>query len=166
LRFEIYAIVAVPFYKHIILYLQHHRAVSEGWTTDFLCDLGYDEFKEVLAPIVGNCTVAFSCRYIQCPRQPTALKGLASYAVFHFTFNVDQFTLTSKTLYKQYQYAVDSNNVPDHKLIPHKFPLLKCDFVRQRNCGDKIFHKHCVTETERVPVRWSTLHTICRPSLF
>ena len=39
LRFKMYAIVAVPFYKPIILYLQYHRAVSEVWTTDFLCDL-------------------------------------------------------------------------------------------------------------------------------
>jgi hypothetical protein len=71
-----------------------------------------------------------------CLRQPPALKGLVSYMIFHLTFNVDQFTLTSRTLYKQYQHAVHSNIVPNQKLIPHAFSLLKCDFLRQRNCGD------------------------------
>jgi len=55
---------------------------------------------------------------------PTAnplLRGLASHTVFHLTFNLSEFALTSRTLYRQYLCAVESNIVPEDKLVPLTF---------------------------------------------
>jgi len=118
-----YAIVAVPFGDELtILYLQHHRASSDGWPTDFLCVYCLKEFQQVLAPIVGNCSLERSCRCKVCLRQPPTLRGSASYTLLHFTFNVNQFTLNGMTLYEQYKHAVRSSLVPNHRLVPHTFP--------------------------------------------
>jgi hypothetical protein len=54
-RFEMYAIVVIPD-KLKILYLKLHRSSSEGWKTNSLCDTCFDEFKEMLLPIIGNCS--------------------------------------------------------------------------------------------------------------
>jgi len=62
-RFKMYAIVAVPFGDEpTILYLQHHRATSDGWPKDFLCVYCLEEFQQVLAQIVGNCSMERSYR--------------------------------------------------------------------------------------------------------
>jgi len=99
----------VPFDTPTILYLQNHRAASEGLRADFLCDYCFDEFALVLAPIFDFCNPERSCRCNLCLRQPPNLRGSASYTVFHFTFNVDQSTTTNTMLYKQYEPAVNSN---------------------------------------------------------
>ena len=91
-----YAIVAVLFDTPTLLYLHYHRTASEGWSTEFLCDYCFDEFKVVISPNVGNCNFERSCRYNLCLRRPPTLGGSALYAVFHFAFNVYEFTLTSK----------------------------------------------------------------------
>jgi len=54
-----------------------------------------DEFKKVNAPVVGNYIHGVSCICNVCLRQPPTLKGSASHAVYHLTFNVVQFALTS-----------------------------------------------------------------------
>ena len=60
--------------------------------------------------------------------------------------------------YSQYVYAVNSNEVLLHKLVPDSYPTLNCDFTRHRNVWGKKFYKKCVIETEQVPVRWSTFN--------
>jgi hypothetical protein len=83
-------------------------------------------------------------------------RGLASQAVFHCTFNINQFKLTRGITYDQYVYVVNSNTVPFQKLAPDTYLTLSCDFIRQRNIRDKKFYKNCVIQSERVPVMWST----------
>jgi len=158
-RFKMYAIVAVPFGDEpTILYLQNHRVASDGCPTDFLCVYFLEEFQQVLAPIVGNCSLERSFRCHVCLRQQPTLRGSASYTLFHLTFNVNQFTLNGMTLYEQYKHAVRSSLVPNHRLVSHTFPVLKCNFVRSRRCGIKRFHYRCVNPAERVVVMWSTFH--------
>jgi len=158
-RFKMYAIVAVPFGDEpTILYLQHLRAASDGWPTDFLYVYCLEEFQQVLAPIVGNCNLERCCRWNVCLSQTPTLRNSASYTVFHVTFNVNQFTLNGMTLYEQFKHAVRSSLVPNHRLVPHTFPVLKCNFVRSRHCGIKRFHYRCVNPAERVVKMWSTFH--------
>ena len=51
-----------------------------------------------------------------CLRQVSSIRSLASYTDFHLTLTLFQFTLSSKTLYHQFVYAADSNNVPVDRL--------------------------------------------------
>lgn len=141
-----------------ILYLKHHRADSEGWITNSLCDLCFDEFKGILVPIVHNCMFGLSCKYNICLFQPPSLRGLASHVVFHLTFNVGQFELTRETTYGQFLHVVNSNKFPYQKLFPDSYPTLNCDFIRKRNDRGKKYHINCVIGSERVTVRWSTFH--------
>jgi len=100
-----YAIVAMPFDTLKILYLKHHRAASDGWIMNLLCDMCFEEFEEILVPIISNCNFELEC--ILCLRQPPSLRGLALQAVFHFTFISDQFELTRDITHDQ--YVVNSN---------------------------------------------------------
>lgn len=125
--FKMYAIVCVPFDTPTFLYFNHHRATSDGWKSFNYCD----DFQSLMKPFVGNCTSEPSC---QCPvslRQPPSLRNLASHTVFHFTFNLSPFTLSNRTLYHQYLYAVESATVSEDELIPNTFfpySELKCIF--------------------------------------
>ena len=95
---------------------------------------------------------------MQCVSPSTADPQRFSFVYcFYLTFNVNQFTLNGMTLYEQYKHVVLSNLVPSHRLVPHTFPLLKCNFVRNRHCGIKRFHYRCVNPAERV-VMWSPFH--------
>ena len=130
--FNMYAIVSVPLSTPTVFYLRHHRAASEGWTSGSQCTECSKEFKLLLQPFVGNCTKTYSCRCNVCLRQPPSLRSLASYTVFHLTFNLSAFTLTSKTLYYQYLYAAESGIVSDDRLVPHEFTSLYNNFVRDK----------------------------------
>ena len=111
--FKLYALFAAPFDPSPkILHPQHHRAGSDGWKSDFLSDIYFDEFKTALAPVVSSGSHGESCICNVGLRQPSILKGSASHVLFHLTFNVVQFALTNRTLYEQYRYAVQSNIVP------------------------------------------------------
>lgn len=140
--FKMYVIVAVPFDKPRLLYLLYPVKAGQQISYAITALKNLNKYSHRLSAII-HFNVPADVIYL-CLRQPPTLKGMASYTVFHFTFNVDQFRLTSRTPYKQHQQAVHSNIVPNQKLIPHTYPLLKCDFVRQRNCGDKRFHNECV----------------------
>jgi len=92
-----------------------------------------------------------------CIRQPPSLRSVASHTVFHLNFNLTSFTLTDKTLYHQYLYAVESNVVPDGMLIPLTFSHLKCSFVRDKRYSfSEPFHDARVIPSERY---WSTAYT-------
>jgi hypothetical protein len=62
-KFKMYAIVAITYVTPKILYLKHHKAASECWITNLLCDLCLCEFKVVLVPIISNCNfvLIFKC---------------------------------------------------------------------------------------------------------
>ena len=106
-----YSIVCVPLNTPTVLYLQHHRSNSDGWESLVLCKNCLKEILSILQPMVGNSTLDPTCRCNVCLRQPPSLRNLASHTVFHYTFNSSQFTLTVRTLYHQYLYAVESQEV-------------------------------------------------------
>ena len=95
-----YSIVCVPLNTPTILYSQHHMSNSDGWESLGLCNDCLKEILSVLRPMVGNCTLDSSCRCIVCLRQPPSIRNLASHTVFHYAFNLSQFTLTDRTLYQ------------------------------------------------------------------
>ena len=99
-----------------------------------------------------------SCRCNVCLRQPPTLRGSASYTVFHLTFNVNQFTLNGMTQHEQYKHVVRSSLVPNRRLVPHTFHVLKYNFVRSRHCGIKRFHYRWANPVERIVVMWSNFH--------
>jgi hypothetical protein len=72
LQFKKYAIVAVPFEIPTIFYLKHYRATSEGWKTSLLCEICFDEYREILAPYISPSSGP-SCRCTVCLRQPPSL---------------------------------------------------------------------------------------------
>jgi len=125
---NMYAKVCVSLNTTTVFYLHHHRAASDGWTSDCLCDGYLEEFRLILQPFVGNCTYGRSCGCNVCLRQPPSLRGLASHTVFRLTFNLSEFALTIGTLYHQYFYAVEWNIFPDHRLVPLTFSRLQCTF--------------------------------------
>jgi len=129
---KMFAIVCVPLNTPTVLFLNHHRAVRDVWTSDILCDECLEEFRLILFPFVGNCTSDRSCRCNVCLRQPPSLRSFASYTDFHLTFNSSKFTPTRRTLYHQYLYAVKLNIVPDERLVPLAFSPFKCTFVRDK----------------------------------
>jgi len=51
-----YSIVCIPLNTPTVLYLQHHRAISDGWESLVLCNDCLKEILSILQPIVGNCT--------------------------------------------------------------------------------------------------------------
>ena len=107
----------------------------------------------MLQPFVGNCTSYHSGRFNVCLRRPPSFRSLASHTVLQFTFNLSQFTLSGKTLFHQYLYAVESNTVSEEELVPLTFLTFsswKCTFVRDKRCeSSKKFHHDCVILSER-----------------
>ena len=65
-KFKMYAIVTIPLDTPKILYLKHHRDVSEGWITNSLCDMCFDEFNETLEPIISNYSFGLPRRCNLC----------------------------------------------------------------------------------------------------
>ena len=99
--FKMYGIVCVPLDTPTVLYLHHHAATSGGWTPDYLCKVCLNEFQPILRPFICDSSSTRSCRYNVCVRQAPSLRSLASYTVFHVTFNLSEFELTRRTLYHQ-----------------------------------------------------------------
>jgi hypothetical protein len=79
---------------------------------------------------MGNCSFEVSCMCNICLRQPPSLRRLASQAVFHVRYNIDQFELTAETLYDNYKFAADSKKVSFSKLVPVTFPTLHCNLPK------------------------------------
>ena len=96
-----------------------------------------------------------------CPSNPS-LRSLASYAVFHITNNLSEFTLSSETLYHHYVRAVKSKIVPTERLIPNTFPHLRCTFARGMiSPSVKRYHKACV-DPSQFPWYTQTGNTVTR----
>jgi len=108
---KMYAIFCVPLDTPTVLYLNHHKAVSDGWTSDTFCDECLEVFRLLPQPFLGNCTHERSCECNVCSRQPPSLRRLASHTVFHLTLHLSNFTLTGRTLHHQYLFAMESNIV-------------------------------------------------------
>jgi len=133
-----YAIVCVPFDTPTVLYLNYHRATGDGWKSFNYCDDCTEDFQRIIKPFVGECTSELSCQCPVCVRQPLSLRNLASNTVFHFTFNIFPFTLSKRSLYYQYLYAVESATVSEEEFIPQTFfpySELTCIFVRRSRCA-------------------------------
>jgi len=159
--FKMYALICVPLETPRVLHFYHHRAATDGWKSDCLCDVFSEEYRHLLQPFVGNSTSDRSCRCNVSPRQAPSLSNLASHTVFHLTFNLSQFTLSGITLYHQYLYAVESTTVSEEELVPltvFTFSTLKCTFVRDKRCGSsKRFHNDCVIPSDRY---WPATYTM------
>jgi len=84
-RFKMYAIVAVPFGDEpTILYLQHHRAASDGWPTEFLWVNCLEEFQQVLALIlVWNVPADAMC--VSVNRRPSEVRLRILFSISHST---------------------------------------------------------------------------------
>jgi len=115
---KIYPIVCLPLNTPSVQFLQYHRAASEGWESSILCDEFSEEIQRVLQQFVGNCSSDRSCRCNVCLRQPQSLRNLASHTVFHYTFNLSQFTVSDRILYHKYLYAMESQKVSEDDLVP------------------------------------------------
>jgi len=141
-----YGIVCVPLDSPKVLYLRHYETTSEGWTQTSLCRPCFKDYRTRSNPFLPTCMGSSSCRCQVCLRQPPSLRSLASYTVFHITYNLLEFALSSGTRYQHYVRAVTSNIVPVDRLIPRSFPKLSCTFVRATGCCiSKRFHKACLT---------------------
>jgi len=94
-----------------------------------------------------------------CLRHAPSLRSLASYTIFHLTFNLSEYTLTHRTFYHQYVYAAESNIVAVDSFIPLTFTKLQFNFVRDNRCDiRKRFQKACVIPSGRY---WSTYYEEC-----
>jgi hypothetical protein len=150
-----FAITAVPFDKDLrVLYLKHHRAASDGRTIHWLCYRCRNDYKNNIRNLFNKCNLSDKGTCKLCLRHPPSLRGLASRTIFHFTYNIEHFTLTHETTYDQYVYAVHSKQVPFRNLIPNMYPKLMCKFTKEINRDDKL-HFDCVCETDRDLVMWS-----------
>lgn len=153
--FKLYAIVCVPLKTPTFFYLRHHRATSNWLDIRFPMRQCLEEFRHTLI-VVGDCTNTCSCGCNVWLRELLTIRSMASHRVFHLNFNLSQFTLTSRTLYHQYIYAVEQNIFPIDRLISLTFSKLQCTFVRDKRCEiSKRFHNDCVIPCERY---WSTLY--------
>jgi len=107
------------------------------------------ELSACIRRFIPECSDSTSCRYHVCLRQPPSLRSLASFAVFHITNNLSEFTLSSEILYHHYGRSVKSKIVPAEKLIPITFPHLGCTFARDKDSpGVKRYHKACVDPSQ------------------
>jgi len=147
--FQMYGIVCVPLNSPKVLYLRHYGFTSGGWTQTSLCRTCLKGYRSRTDSFLLTCTGSSSCKFHVCLRQPSSLRSLASYTVFHITNNISEFTLSSRTLYQHYVRVVELNIVPIDRLIPRSFPKLSCTFVRAKVCCfRKRFHKACVTPSQ------------------
>jgi hypothetical protein len=153
LKLRKYAIIAVPFETTKILYLKHHRAASEAWKTNLMCESCFEGHKEIVAPHMDNCALESLCRWNICLRQPPSLRLHKWYFISATVSNGLNWLWT---LYDHYKYVADSKKVSLQKLVPITFPTLHCNFIINRNIRNKKFHKNYVIVTKQVPVRWST----------
>ena len=124
-----YGIICVYIASLTILYLRHHMAGSGGWAKNSLCRPCVLNYRPVFDDFIPECSDSTSCRCHVCVRQHPSPRSLASYAVFHKTNNLSEFTLSSETLYHHYVRAVKSKFVPTEILIPNTFHL-RCTFAR------------------------------------
>jgi len=99
-----------------IFYLKHHRAESEVWTSELLCDSCILIYKRVLKHYGFGYAVSNTCKCNVCSRQPLSLESLTSH-VFNFVYNLDQFQLTSKITPDQYVFAFNSKTLPCEQLL-------------------------------------------------
>ena len=80
-----------------------------------------------------------------------SLANVAGHAVW--LFNLSPFTLSNRTSYHQYLYAVESATVSEEEIVPQTFfpySELKCIFLRDRRCArNKKFYNDCVRPSER-----------------
>jgi hypothetical protein len=80
------AIIAFPIHGRVrILYVQHHRASSDGWFTTDLCVTCAREVRVVIRQTFG-CSALPACRCVICVRQPPTLKAMAAHVVFHMVY--------------------------------------------------------------------------------
>ena len=85
----------------------------------------------ISAVVYNFAFVKPSFRCIICLHQPPSLRGLASRAVLHLTFNIDQFKFTREITYDQFAYIASSNDFLLNRLITVTYLTLKCQFTKE-----------------------------------
>ena len=100
-----------------ILYVQHHRARSDGWQSTALCDpcarMRRDDWY-----LWYNCARTPPCRCVSCVRQPPSLKTSAAHVVFHIVLSPERFRVSRVTTFDHYVYAFHSERVQFPQLLP------------------------------------------------
>jgi len=147
--FQMYGIICVPLNSPKVFYLRHYGVTSGGWTQTTLCRPFFKDYRSRTDSFLPTYTGSSSCKCHVCLRQPSSLRSLASYTVFHITKNISEFTLPSRTLYQHYVRVVELYAVPIDRLIPRSFPKLSCTFMRAKDyCFRKRFRKACVNPSQ------------------
>ena len=92
------AIIAFPIHGRVrILYVQHHRARSDGWFTTVLCDTCARDERFAIREKFG-CSLYHACKCAVCVRQPPTLKATAAHVVFDMLLNLERFSVTDDEL--------------------------------------------------------------------
>ena len=125
-----------------MLYLQSHRANSDGWRDNIFCSSCKIRFMDVLQ-IFALCKLPAKCSCNVCNFQPPSLQASASHVVFNHTFNLENFRLTADTTYEQYVYACLSNRVNHQRLLPPRFPEIELSFRCDKHNFENKLHSHC-----------------------
>ena len=97
-----------------------------------MCDRCFNEFKEILKPIISNCKFKLSYKCNFCVRQPPSLRSFAAKVAFYFITNIDQSELTRNTTYEEYELPINSKKVAFRKFVPDSYPTLNCDFMEKK----------------------------------
>jgi hypothetical protein len=145
LSFGKYAILLFPPVRSrppVLLFLQYHRAWSDGWTDIDDCLACLREYQRNLQPF-NNCNQPDRCSCDICRRQPPSLLNSASYILFRFVLDLERFELNCYTTYPQYQYAVQSGCVDDMRPLPPEFPFMRIRCTFSRHAPNDRYHYHC-----------------------
>jgi hypothetical protein len=89
-----FGIIAFPVQNRTtILYVQHHRARSDGWQSTVLCE-PCARRRRAIWYMWFNCTVTAECRCAVCVRQPPSLRASAANVVFNLVLSPEKFRVT------------------------------------------------------------------------
>jgi hypothetical protein len=111
-----------------MLYLQHHRAESDGWNISsqyYRCERDFQDDVRAFASFISP---AAPCTCNVCRRQPLTLLASAANVVFKFVFNLERFQLTADTAHDLYAYGASSNRNCALNLLPPEDPKIRVWF--------------------------------------
>jgi hypothetical protein len=113
-----FGILAFPVRNRtMILYVEHHRARSDGWQSTALCApcarLRRDDWY-----VWYSCERTAECRCVVCVRQPPSLRASAAHVVFTMVLSPERFRVTRVTTFDHFVYAFNTDRVPMVQLLP------------------------------------------------
>ncbi len=97
-----------------LLYLKYYRAECYGWNSSSQCFTCTLEYRDTIHPFT-NCRQPADCYCNISKRQHPSLLTSVGHIVFNLVFNLERFETTKNVTYKQYLYAVNSNQLSNWK---------------------------------------------------